>query len=248
MFKKLVLTAALLAASSANAALNTGDLAFTTFNADEDGWALTTFVDIAANSTVFFTDNEFVSGAFNTGEGQVTWNTGVSSISAGSIIRFSAIDKATRTVNFGSITQSGDNGINATTENIFAYLGSDVNTPTTFLAAIANGVYGSGTGSALISSLAGTGLTAGVNAIELPASSDFGQYVGARSNEATFATYKPLVANVSANWTTLGTTDASAILPNTTAFTVAAVPEPETYALLVAGLGFVGFSARRKAV
>ncbi len=29
---------------------------------------------------------------------------------------------------------------------------------------------------------------------------------------------------------------------------VAAVPEPETYALLVAGLGFVGFSARRKAV
>ena len=30
--------------------------------------------------------------------------------------------------------------------------------------------------------------------------------------------------------------------------TVAAVPEPETYALLVAGLGFVGFSARRKAV
>ena len=30
--------------------------------------------------------------------------------------------------------------------------------------------------------------------------------------------------------------------------TVAAVPEPETYALLVAGLGFVGFSARRKTV
>ena len=27
---------------------------------------------------------------------------------------------------------------------------------------------------------------------------------------------------------------------------VAAVPEPETYALLVAGLSFVGFSARRK--
>lgn len=248
MFKKLVVAAALLAAGSANAALTKGDLAFTTFNADEDGWAITTFVDIAANSTVYFTDNEFVSGAFNTGEGQVTWNTGASSISAGSIIRFSAIDKATRAVNFGSIAATGDSGINATTESIFAYLGSDVNTPTTFLAAIANGVFGSGTGSALISSLSGTGLTAGVDAIELPASADFGEYTGTRSGEITFSAYKPLVANVSANWNTLGAVDASTILPNTTAFTVAAVPEPETYALLVAGLGLVGFSARRKAV
>jgi hypothetical protein len=30
------------------------------------------------------------------------------------------------------------------------------------------------------------------------------------------------------------------------AFAVAAIPEPETYALLLAGLGLLGFAARRR--
>jgi hypothetical protein len=245
MIKKLVLTAALLAVGNVQAALNTGDIAFTTFNADEDGFAFTTFVDIAANSTVFFTDNEFVSGAFNTGEGQITWSTGTSVINAGSLIRFSAIDKINTAVNFGSFTKSGDTGLNATTENLFAYIGSDINTPTTFLAAISNGNYGSGTGSALISSLVGTGLTVGVNATQLTASSDFAEYTGLRSGLTSFSDYKSLIAS-NANWNIQGTVDASNTVPNITAFTIAAIPEPETYAMFLAGLGLMAFVSRRK--
>ena len=67
---------------------------------------------------------------------------------------------------------------------------------------------------------------------------------------ATFApgisTYLPSNASSSYGGTTSGTWRFDNVIVSGT--TVAAVPEPETYALLVAGLGFVGFSARRKAV
>lgn len=245
MFKKLALLALLSTSGLSQAALNTGDIAFTSFNADEDGFTLATFVDIAANTTVYFTDNEFVSGAFNTGEGNITWNTGTSTINAGSVIRFSAIDKAAAAVNYGSLTLTGDTGINATNESIFAYLGSNTTTPTSFLAAIANGVYGSGSGSSLISSLAGTGLTVGVNATQLTASSDFAEYTGARAGQTSFNGYKALIAN-NANWNIQGDGTFASALPNTTAFTVTAVPEPESYALLIAGLTLISLVTRRQ--
>lgn len=246
MFKKLLVVATLLAASNAQAALVAGDIAFTSFNADEDGFSFATFVDIAANSTVYFNDNEFVSGAFNTGEGLTTWNSGSSLISAGSVIRFSAIDKTTTSVNFGTFTKTGDTGLNATNDNLFAYIGTDSNTPTTFLAAIANGVYGTGSGNTLISSLSGTGLTVGVNATQLTASSDYAEYTGARSGLANFTAYKTLIAD-NANWNIQGNVSAETTVPNTTAFTVAAIPEPETYAMFLVGLGLLGFAKRRKA-
>ena len=193
----------------------------------------------------YFNDNEFVSGAFNTGEGLITWNSGASLIGAGSVIRFSAIDNATTSVNFGTFIKSGDTGLNATTDNIFAYLGTNGNTPTTFLAAISNGVYGTGSGSSLISSLAGTGLTVGVNATQLTSSADYAEYTGARSNLSSFADYKPLIVN-NANWNIIIGGDQELQVPNTTAFTIAAIPEPETYAMFLAGLGFLGFASRRK--
>ncbi len=244
--KKLVLVAALFAASSANAALVAGDIAFTSFNADEDGFSFTTFVDITANTTIYFNDNEYVGGAFNTGEGQITWNSGSSLISAGSVVRFSAIDKATSSVSVGALTKSGDTGLNATNDNLFAFIGTNANTPTTFLAAIANGVYGSGSGNTLISSLAGTGLTVGVNATQLTASSDYAEYTGARSGLSSFGAYKSLIAN-NANWNIQGNIAAETLVPSTTAFTITAVvPETETYAMLLAGLGVMGFVARRR--
>jgi len=245
MLKKLLVVAALFATGQAQATLNAGDIAFTSFNADEDGFAFTTFVDIAANSSIYFNDNEFVSGAFNTGEGQIAWNSGLSLIGAGSVIRFSEIDKATTSVNFGTFTKSGDTGLNATTDNLFAYLGTNATTPSTFLAAIANGVFGSGSGGSLISSLTDTGLTVGVNATQLTASADYGQYTGVRSGLTSFASYKPLIAD-NANWSVIVGGAQELQVPNTTSFTIAPVPEPETYAMLLAGLGLLSFASRRK--
>lgn len=240
--KKLLAVVALISASSAQAALNTGDLAFTAFNGDEDGWALTTFVDIAPNSNIYFTDKEWDGAAFTSGEQYASWNTGASLISAGNVIRFSAVDTTSPNTTIGTFTQIGGKmGLSAKNETIYAYLGTDEANPTTFLAAISNAsdITGSKGG------LTNTGLVKGVSAIELTSSTDFGEYTGVRAGKANFAEYKALVGNV-ANWNmVVGGSQASQV-PNTTAFTVAAVPEPQTYAMLLAGLSVMGASARRK--
>jgi len=260
MFKKLLVVATLLAASNAQAALTSaGDIAFTAFNADEDGLSFVTFVDINANSTVYFTDNEWngsaigSGGAFNSGENYMQWVSGSSDISAGSVIRFSAFDKVTASASVGTLSRPSvvgntNYGIGGDSETVYAYLGSNVTTPTTFLTAITNGTF------TLNGTLAGTGLTEGTNAIRLNAKSgsaaepDFAEYTGTRSGLVNVSDYKSLVADVT-NWNvdTLNNTTSVSIVPNTTAFTVAAIPEPETYAMFLAGLGLLGFAKRRKA-
>lgn len=252
MMRKTTIAALLaLASGGAYAALGAGSLAFTSFNADEDGFSLVTFVDIAPGTTIYFQDNEWngsaigSGGAFNTGEGKQTWNTGVSTIMAGSVIRFSKVDSATlKSASVGTLGISGDTGINATNETIYAYLGSNVDTPTTFLAAISNGGFGAN------GTLTNTGLTSGVNAIALPSSSDWHQYNDVRTGKHAFAEYLPLVTDLS-KWTGhngLVNADFSAEIPNTAAFTITPVPEPSAYALLAAGLGIVGWAARRRQV
>jgi len=246
-----ILSAAVLSLSlSASAqALTTGDIAFTSFNADEDGLAFVTFTDIAANTSIYFADNEWDGSAFNTGESYSMWNSGASTIAAGTVIRLIAYDIATPSASLGSLARvsvaSNTNwGISNSGETIYAYQGASATTPTSFLAAITNGTFTAN------GSLTNTGLTDGVNAITLPSSSDYYEYNGLRSGEPTFTAYKDDVANI-ANWTGhngSGNPDFSATIPNITAFTVTAVPEPETYALLLAGLGLVSFMARRRKV
>jgi PEP-CTERM motif len=229
-------------------ALNAGDLAFTSLNADEDGWSLLTFVDIAPGTTLFFSDNEFESGAFNTGESYHRWVSGGATINAGTVIRFSATDSATLlAASLGTLTRetvalSTNFGLSQTADTVYVYQGASATAPTTFITAISSAVDGQ---------LAGTGLVEGVNAIRLntnapSASPDFGQYIGPRAGEASFAAYKPLVANV-ANWT-VDTTNGNyaSVVPNTAAFTVSNVPEPETYAMMLAGLFGIGFSVRNR--
>ena len=97
MFKKLALSLAAVAALPASA-LTTGDLAFTSFNADDDGWAMVSFVDIAANTTVYFSDNEWTGAAFaDSNEHALVWNTCAQMILAGLVIVFTEIDGAANT-------------------------------------------------------------------------------------------------------------------------------------------------------
>lgn len=257
MLKKLLVVATLLAASNAQAALNTGDIAFTSFNADEDGLSFVTFVDIVAGNTIFFADNEWngsaigAGGAFNTGESYNQW-TSTALVSAGSVVRLLAYDKTTLSASTGTLSRvtvanSANWGISNSNETIYAYLGTSATAPTSFLAAITNGTFTAD------GSLAGTGLTDGTNAIRLTAKAgastepDFAEYTGARSGLTNFSAYKSLVGNVN-NWNvdTVANSTSVAIVPNTTSFTIAAIPEPETYAMFLAGLGLMGFAARRK--
>ena len=235
---------ACLAAVNAHA-LNAGDLAFTSLNADEDGWSLVTFVDIAPGTTLFFSDNEFESGAFNTGESYHRWVSGDATLTAGTVIRFSATDSATLlaasagTLTRETVASSANYGLSQTADTVYLYQGASATAPTTFITAISSATDGQ---------LAGTGLVEGVNAIRLnsaapTASPDFGQYIGPRAGLLSLDAYKPLVANV-ANWT-VDTTNGNyaSVVPDTTSFT-AAVPEPETYALMLAGLFGIGLSVR----
>lgn len=252
--KKISLIAALLLSSQANAALNAGDIMFTAFNADEDGLSFVTFVDIAANTTIYFSDNEWTGSAFNTGESYNQW---VSSdvVTAGTVVRFSAYDQTSLSASTGvlsRVTVSGSSnwGIANSGETVYAYLGSDATAPTTFLSAITNGTFDAH------GSLTNTGLTAGVNAIELTAKAgassnpDYAEYNGVRDGLSNFSDYKAQVANVN-NWNvdTVNNSNSAALIPNITAFTVAAVtpvPEADSLGMLLAGLGVLALVRRRQ--
>ncbi|OAI20945.1 hypothetical protein A1359_20005 [Methylomonas lenta] len=238
MFRKTLIASLLcLSTVEANAALSSGDLAFTSFNADEDGWSLVTFVDIAADSTIYFSDNEWDGSAFNSGESFHTWNTGLAGISAGTVIRFSSIDTDARTASFGTLSGSGSNfGISATSETIYAYLGSDINTPSTFL----TGISSEGT-----ANLTPAGLADGINAVVLTNSADYAEYIGARAGEVNFSDYRTQVNNA-ANWSILVGGAQEAQIPDTTSFS--AVPVPGAVWLFGSALAcFTAVGGRRKA-
>ncbi len=238
--KKLFALAAIAAAAIAPAhALTTGDIAFTAFNADEDGWSLVSFVDITAGTEIFFSDSTATSATvIGTGESSFKWVTGA--ITAGDVIRFSAIDVAGRAASNGTFTAvgTGNLGLSATSETVYAFLGTSVTAVTTMLTAVSS--------ESSTNSLTTVGLTAGTNAIKLTSSADFAGYTGARAGEMSFAAYAPMVNNA-ANWAINVGGDGTGVLPSTVNFTVTAVPEPETYALMLAGLAAVGMMARRRA-
>lgn len=226
----LALAALFAAAAPLAHAQSTGDIAFTSFNSDEDGFSIVTFVDLAANTTVYFRDDEWNGSAFNTGEGLHTWNSGTGVINAGTVIRFSAVDQATRSASVGSLSSTGDTGLNATSETIYAYLGSNVNAPSTFLAGI------SSEGSV---NLAPAGLTNGSNAVVVTNSTDYAVYAGPRSGAASFADYRSQVNNA-AYWTIAVGGSQEQMIPDTTPFTITPIPEPSPLALTLAGMLFMG--------
>ncbi|MCH7225194.1 lamin tail domain-containing protein [Haloferula sp. A504] len=198
-------------------ALNPGDIAFTGFNVDgDDDFAIVALVDIPPSTTIHFTDNESDgAGGLNTGEGAISWTSDPSPTPAGTVVVFTdTASSSTLTASLGTLVD-GTGGMNlaAGGDAIFAFEGPNDTTVTTFLAAVANeaGNFGD---------LTGSGLTEGTTAFTFTTfgNPDGGEYSGARSGQATFADYIPLIADPF-NWTTEDS-DGEASLPfDSTPFT-----------------------------
>ena len=221
--------------------LTLGDIAILGFNSNTpDGFAFVTWVELAPNTVIKFTDNGFLSSNSATsasngrgGENFVTWTNNSSSvIPAGTVITI--IDGTPATTSQGSISQTL-NGISNNGDQIFAYQGagngtttsnSDFGTnsnPSTFTGTILFGLnFGSSwmsTGTALANtSYRPSELASTYGSIALTTSSTSrGQYTGARSG-LTLPQLKAAVVDP-ANWTTA--TSAGVITLNATAFTIA---------------------------
>ena len=211
----LLLVTSLFSIQANSQSLSVGDIAFIAYNADGgDDFAFVALVDIPANETIYFTDNEWNGSAFiDLNEGELTW-TNTSILSAGSVVVLS--DVATNpSANVGSITGSGFN-LGASNEWFYALTSfpaiSYASTPT-FLAAFANDA-GSGW-------LTSTSLVEGATAVDFNDDNDGYQYTGARTGEASLADYRTLIYNTS-NWS-IETSNGENILPiNITSFNAGA--------------------------
>ncbi|MEB3295388.1 MAG: ExeM/NucH family extracellular endonuclease [Synechococcales bacterium] len=201
-------------------ALNPGNIAFVGFNADgSDNLAFVALVDIAIGETIYFEDNEWNGTSFiDTNEGAFSW-TATSVVTAGTIVRIDNIGSGTLTASTGTVTipvagRGTNRGISASEDVIYAYQGTP-GVPTQFLTAIANNGF-STTSAGLLTN---TGLTAGVNAIDLSvvdAGADIAAYTGSRTGQTNFSDYLALINNPS-NWQTqdaTGDQNADGIFPD----------------------------------
>ena len=204
--KRLLFTCLLLSifTQSAFAALSTSDIAFVAFNADgDDDFAIVLLVDVT-NETIYFTDNESDGngGLLDNNEGVLEWNSGLTTIDAGTIIVFTDTDNQTNP-NFGAshgTLSMPDGSMNLAGEGdaILAFQGSGPTNPSTFLAGIQNESNNSG-------DLTNTGLVEGTNFVTFTsgAHDDGGEYTGVRSGEVMFDGYLALINGDPANnWTT----------------------------------------------
>ncbi|WNJ18032.1 T9SS type A sorting domain-containing protein [Pontibacter sp. G13] len=166
----------------AHAQLNPGDMMFVGYNADTtDGFTIVALADLPANTLIHFNDNEWngsdvgAGGAFTSStEGEITWHTGDSEIEAGTVVDFQEVNNESNAGYGASIgSLRGSLNLNATNEVLYAFTGPDSVTPSQFLTAFANDQFSSSFGT-----LNGTGLTSGINALEISGDEDILVYYG----------------------------------------------------------------------
>lgn len=175
-------------------------IAFVGFNGDgEDDLAFAVLNDIAAGTVIHFSDANWNGTAFPANsEAHISW-TATEAVSAGSVVLLGGLAYgATPSASIGAIDYSGRSGntINHYNEAVFAYVG-EVAQPARFIAAIANETF-----SRAFTTLDGTGLVEGVDAISLAsieADVNVGAYDGPRHGLDNIADYKALI-NDPANW------------------------------------------------
>lgn len=246
----LALSVAALLAVPAQAALTAGDIAIVgrTNNGTPDSFAVLALTNIAAGEVIYFTDNGWTGTGFRSpnatdGDGNenlTKWLVS-SNVAAGTIIQSTSTDftisgsiPGTSSGVYASLAlgQSGDqiyafqsNSVDHPLANVSSHLfvlddtnGFEVGTTSSTGALPAGGV-----GVSVNSAVGGS--FAVKSSVLSGAAKSQSEWLGTLTNAA--------------NW------EAVTALP-TDAVAVSAVPEPETYALLLAGLGVIGSLSRRR--
>ena len=250
MIRKTALALLLAAAGvNAHAALSAGDIAVVAYNSDgDDNFAWVALADIAANTTINFTDSSWQATAFRPTEhldagGPLTWTNTVT-LSAGSIVSFNGKTAKTWSIGSGNgATASLD--LSTGGDQIFAFQGSKTSPNFVYglqfahaSGIIASPVVSSSTNTTnvpdALSVLGGTMFNVG--------NYDNGYYVGTTTGSK--AELLSAIAN-QANWTR---SDSGPLAQTSwvSGMTVTAVPEPKNYAMFLAGLGLMGLIARRQ--
>lgn len=239
MLRKALCALALLWTGAAQA-LQVGDVLFSAFNGDEDGWSVVALAGLPSGTVMYFSENSWngISGEFESGEAYYTWTLG-EDLPAGRVVRFSAVNRSGRTASVGSLSATAGAELSATAESLFAYTGDSAQQPARFVAALSTEGFAD-------DQLAGTGLIKGLSAVVLTGSTDFAEYIGPRSGKARFTDYAKLLADP-LNWNILVGGNQASRLPVTDSFAIrASVPEPASGAMVLAGLGLLGAIRRSR--
>ncbi|HQS99768.1 MAG: hypothetical protein B7Y26_11215 [Hydrogenophilales bacterium 16-64-46] len=246
--KSFALAASLAAAFFAAQAhaLSAGDIAVIAYNADgDDNFAWVALTDIAANTVINFTDASWQDTAFRSTEhldagGPLTWTSDVT-LAAGTVVSYSGDD-----LNTWSVGTAGGIGMGLSNsgDQLFVFEGSTASPDFVYGLQFANasGIIAAPTVSS------STNTTNVPDALSLAAGTmvDVGNFDDGYYSGITSGTQAELLAAIadSGNWTRGN--DAFATSTWASSFQVTPVPEAETYAMMLAGLGLVGFMAARR--
>jgi MYXO-CTERM domain-containing protein len=256
-------------AEAAGTSLANGDFAFTGVNVNTTvgGWSFVTFVDLAAGTTIYFTDTNVLqtptsAGVFSTAP-EVFWSwTASANVAAGTSVAllgtgvsgaYTAKSGAAGGTASGSVTNltGGASNISSSGDILYAFQAAAFATnyqpsAITFLGAISN----RGTYSSSDNPTAATGL-AGIQVrefkIDATTATRYTQFTAQVSTSDTpYSSVDDLKAAlaVNANWTTVAGSNSLPIVSDVLA--VSAVPEPQSLAMWFAGLGVLGGVAARR--
>lgn len=195
-----------------------GAIAFMGFNSDgDDHFAIVLLCDIT-NQTIYFTDREVngTSGleASNV-EGTLAWNSGATTIPAGTVVIFSNVDSPNNVgygVSHGTLT-TPDLGFNfaMSGDGILAFIGPDEISPTTFLAGIQNIQNPTSDAGIGFGDTTGLNLTCAAYTITRNTSDDGGAYINGFGNRNSYKDYLLDLKDID-NWNT-ETSNGSDVLP-----------------------------------
>lgn len=270
---KLTLAAlALTAFGGVQAATTLGstDFAFTGVNGNTTlgGWSFVSFVDISAGTTIYFTDTNVLqttpaAGVFSTSaETFWSWTAGAD-VAAGTSVALlgtgvsgqygAKSGAAGGTVN-GTVTNlnGGASNISSGGDILYAYQAASYATnyvpaDITFLGAISNRTTPYASSDNPFAATGLSGIQVREYRIDAATATRYSQFTAqTTSNDTPFGSMVELKSAlaVGGNWTTVAGSNTLPIVADVLA--VAAVPEPQSCALLLAGLGVIGAVARRR--